>query len=460
MARAAEQLEDRERLRARLALDEGSAVLILGLGKTGLSVARFLAARGIHFAVTDTRACPPALSEFREEFPDAGVFLDGFNGTAFEVATHLVASPGVALMHPLIVQASQRGIPVVGDLDLFAAVVEAPVVAITGSNGKSTVTTLLGLMADADGRSCRVGGNLGTPMLELIEPQTDLYVLELSSFQLESSHLLTPQAATVLNITPDHMDRYPDLASYAAAKARIFRGAGTMVLNRDDELVAGMAQEGHRVLWFGLETPLPDYAIRRHQGHEWLFAHDCPVMPKSEVRLTGRHNLANVLAALALGEAVGLSKTAMVEAIRNFGGLPHRTEWVAELDGVTFINDSKATNVGACLAALKGMDRPVILIAGGDGKGADFGVLREAVKQSVKALVLIGRDAPLLREALGDLVETVMAANLGAAVRASKGLAAAGDVVMLAPACASLDQFSDYQERGRRFQDEVRSLVM
>lgn len=452
-------IRDREKLRARFSLDEHSAVLIVGLGKTGYSVARFLAGRSIHFAVTDALESPGFIEDFRETFPDAAAFLGGFHSTAFDVASHLVVSPGVPLTHPLIQQARARGVPVIGDLDLFAAVVEVPVLAVTGSNGKSTVTTLLGLMADADGRNSRAGGNLGTPMLDLIEPSIDCYVLELSSFQLESSQYLEPLVATVLNISPDHMDRYPDIEAYARAKQRIFRGHGAMVLNRDDPVVAKMAESGRQMLWFGLDHGPRDYELLEKEGVEWLVGRGEWIMPRSEIHLEGRHNLANVLAALAMGDAAGFSRPAMMDAIRSFRGLAHRTEWVAEIEGVTYINDSKATNVGACLAALNGMDRPVILIAGGDGKGADFAILREAVSRKVKALMLIGRDAPLMKEALGDLVETVMVVDLKAAVRASRDRAIAGDVVMLAPACASLDQFKDYQERGRIFQEEVRRLA-
>lgn len=448
-----------EKLSSQLGLDGHSAVLIVGLGKTGYSIAQFLATQAIHFAITDTRETPPFIEEFRDNFPDAAVFLGGFNPTAFEAATHLVVSPGVSLEHPLIVAAKDRGVPVLGDLDLFAAVVDVPVLAVTGANGKSTVTTLLGLMADADRRQCRAGGNLGTPMLDLIDVSVGMYVLELSSFQLESSHLLEPLVATVLNISPDHMDRYADLEAYAQAKERIFHGQGVMVLNRDDPRVVAMARPGRKVAWFGLDSEDVDYELGLHLGEEWILAHGEPVMPRREVRLHGRHNIANVLAALAMGDAAGLSRQAMIAAIKEFSGLPHRTEWVAEINGVTWINDSKATNVGACIAALHGMDRPVILIAGGDGKGADFRVLREVVGQKVKALVLMGRDAPLLREALEDLIQTEMTTNLTMAVKAAAKLALPGDVVMLAPACASLDQFKDYQERGRIFQEEVRKLA-
>lgn len=444
---------------ALLGLNERSAALIVGLGKTGFSMARFLAAQGIRFAVTDTREEPPFLREFSAAFPDAAVFMGGFDSSAFAAATHLIVSPGVPLQEPLIVAAQGRGIPVMGDLDLFAAMAQAPVVAITGANGKSTVTTLLGLMAGADGKTARVGGNLGTPMLDLLDADADLYVLELSSFQLETSHLLKPLAATVLNISPDHMDRYADLEDYAAAKQRIFNGQGWMILNRDDPLVAAMAEPDRNLAWFSLEDTHADYSLAEYGGEEWLFCRGDPVIRRREIKLHGRHNLANALAALALGEAAGLSRPAMLAALREFGGLDHRAQWVGETGGVVFINDSKATNVGACIAALSGMDKPVILIAGGDGKGADFRVLRPIVGAKVKAAVLMGRDAGLLESALADVVATVRVADMQQAVTAAMALADAGDVVLLAPACASLDQYKDYQERGRIFTEAMRRLT-
>lgn len=443
----------------RLGLGPDSSVLIVGLGKTGYSIARFLAAQGLRFAVTDTREEPPFLEAFREAYPDAAVFLGGFQSSTFEAATHIVVSPGVALSEPPINAACERGQPVIGDLDLFACMARAPVLAITGSNGKSTVTTLVGMMGAADGRETRVGGNLGTPMLELLDDSASLYVLELSSFQLESSHRLEPLAATVLNISPDHMDRYPDLASYAAAKKRIFHGDGLMVLNRDDPSVVGMAESGRRMVWFSLESPAVEYGVGFRDGEEWLVAQGKPLIPISEIRLQGRHNLANALAAMALGDAAGVSHEAMKKVLREFSGLDHRAQWVRELHGVTWINDSKATNVGACIAALSGMRRPVILIAGGDGKGADFTVMRSIVADKVKSAVLMGRDAGLLQTAFGDIVETVMVSDMHEAVLAAQRMAQSGDVVLLAPACASLDQYKDYQERGRVFSTEVRGLT-
>ncbi len=441
-----------------MALDEHSAVLVVGLGKTGYSIARFLDRLGVRFAITDTRDTPPCLKAFRENFPDAGVFLGGFSKRVFEAATHLVVSPGVSVHHPLIQAQAQRGVPVLGDVDLFAASTGAPILGITGANGKSTVTTLVGLMAERDGRQVRVGGNLGTPMLDLLDQDADLYVLELSSFQLETAHVLEPLAATVLNISPDHMDRYESIAAYAAAKERIFKGRGLMVLNQDDPEVLAMNQEGRRVAWFSLTNDKADYAVRKIEGVDWLCAHQEPRVKVSEIKLEGRHNLANCLAAMALGDEAGLAPDAMKDVMTSFRGLPHRSEWVADIDGVRYINDSKATNVGACMAALAGMERPAVLIAGGDGKGADFRVLRQVVEGKVKAMVLIGRDGPLIEEALKGVVPTRVVTTLQEAVPAARLFAGAGDVVILAPACASLDQFQDYQARGRAFVEAVGKL--
>lgn len=444
---------------ARLGLDGRSRVLVLGLGKTGLSVARFLSSHGIPLAVVDSRANPPGLAELQDVLPDVAVFLGGFDEAAFAAATHLVVSPGIALTTPAVERAIASGIPAFGDVDLFACVASAPVVAITGANGKSTVTTLVGLMAEAAGRKVKVGGNLGVPMLDLLDPEAELYVVELSSFQTERASLLEPVAATVLNISPDHMDRYPDIEAYAGAKRRVFHGNGTMVLNADDPLVAAMAETGRPVAWFGLGGRRADFCLRCIDGAEWLVCRDVPLMRSAEVRIKGRHNLANALAALALGEAVGLVPQAMADVLRRFPGLDHRMQWVAEIDGVNWINDSKATNIGACIAALEGLEGPVVLIAGGDGKGADFAPLAPVAKKLVRAAVLMGRDAPLLQQALAGSVETLRVENMKGAVAEARRLAQPGDTVLLAPACASLDQYRDYQERGRIFAETVRGMT-
>ncbi len=444
---------------AKLGLDRNSRVIVVGLGATGLSAARFLAGLGIQLAVADTREKPPGLVEIRELLPDVAIFLGGFDEVAFDRATHLVVSPGVALETPRIQQAIRSGTPVFGDLDLFACVARAPIIGITGSNGKSTVTTLLGLMAQADSRNVKVGGNLGTPMLDLLDANADLYVLELSSFQLERSELFEATAATVLNISPDHMDRYPSLQAYADAKSRVFKGDGLMVLNADDPMVESMALAGRQQVRFSVKAGTKaEYRLADLNGEAWLVRKSKPLLPVSELRIKGRHNVANTLAATALGDAVGLSETAMVKAMREFSGLDHRMQWVADIGGVSYINDSKATNVGACVAALDGLSNPTVLIAGGDGKGADFSELAEVMAGKVRAVVLMGRDAPHLEQVLSPVVSTVRVGNMAQAVAEARKLAQPGDVVLLAPACASLDQYKDYQERGRIFAEAVRSL--
>ncbi len=443
----------------RLGLDRSSRVLVVGLGVTGLSVARFLSTRGIQLAVADSREKPPGLAELRDLLPDVAVFLGGFDSVAFDRATHLVVSPGIGLETPMFKQAMHSGIPVFGDLDLFASVAAAPIIGITGSNGKSTVTTLLGLMAEADNRKVRVGGNLGTPMLDLLDDEAELYVLELSSFQLERSSQLEAKASTVLNISPDHMDRYPSLQDYADAKSRIFNGQGLMVLNADDPMVESMGKDGRQCVRFSLRTDSnAEYRLADIDGGQWMVRKGQPLLPVSELRIKGRHNAANALAAIALGDAVGLSDVGMLRAMREFPGLDHRMQWVANVGGVSYINDSKATNVGAAVAALDGLHDPVVLIAGGDGKGADFSQLAGVVAGKVRAVILMGRDAPLLEQALSPVVTTIRVGNMKQAVAAAHQQAKPGDIVLLAPACASLDQYKDYQERGRLFAEAVRSM--
>lgn len=434
-------------------------VLVVGLGKTGLSCVRFLAARGVEMAITDSRAEPPGLAAVREEFPDIALFLGGFAAEAFDAADAIVVSPGVSLREPQLALALERGLVVLGDVDLFAAEATAPVVAITGSNGKSTVTTLVGEMARHAGRRVAVGGNLGTPLLELLDPGVDLYVIELSSFQLETAHTLGAAAAVVLNISEDHMDRYSDLAEYRAAKQRVYRGDGAMVINSDDPLVVAMARRGRRTITFTLGAPLDGgYGLGAQGGSTWLLRGAQPLLAIDELRMAGRHNIANALAALALGEAVGLPREAMLEALREFPGLPHRCQFVAEIDGVAWFNDSKATNVGAAVAALEGFERPVVLIAGGDAKGANLAPLRQPVASHARAVVLLGRDAERLSVALADTVPVQRADSIEAAVRAAADLAQTGDAVLLAPACASLDMFRNFEDRGERFAAAVLGL--
>lgn len=439
--------------------------LVVGLGKTGLSCARYLRAQGVAVAVTDSRTEPPGLAELRAELPDVALFLGGFRPEVFAAAERLVVSPGVPVARPEIQAAAGRGVPVIGDIELFAAAARAPIVAITGSNGKSTVTSLVGMMARLAGRRVAVGGNLGEPALDLLGDAVELYVLELSSFQLETTASLRPRVATVLNLSADHMDRYPDLAAYAAAKARIFRSAEVAVVNLDDPAVCAMPTGGAAVCGFTLGAPSADaFGIRELDGTPWLCRGAEPWLPAAELGIAGRHNLANALAALALGEAAGLPRDAMLAALRAFRGLPHRSELVAVHGGLRWYDDSKGTNPGATVAALEGLvpagsGGRVVLIAGGDGKGADFAPLAAAAERAARAVVLIGRDAPQIAAVLAGRVPVHRAADMEDAVRQAAALAVPGDCVLLSPACASFDMFESYAHRGEVFAAAVRRML-
>jgi UDP-N-acetylmuramoylalanine--D-glutamate ligase len=431
--------------------------VVVGLGKTGFSVARYLLQRGSRVAVTDNRAEPPELARLIALGGDIVVRTGGFDAALLEHADLVVVSPGVALTGPFFDAARARGLSIVGDIELFARAARAPVVGITGTNGKSTVTTLLGKMAARSGLTMRAGGNLGAPALDLLDEGVELYILELSSFQLETTESLALAAATVLNVTPDHMDRYPDLAAYAAAKARIFARCDVAVINLDDPLVAAMVGPGQRQLSFSLRADVgADYALmRRDDGDWWLMRREERLLALSQLRLTGLHNAANALAALALAEALALPRAASVAALAAFTGLAHRTQWLAEIGGVRYVNDSKGTNVGATLAAVDGMPGPLVVIAGGDGKGQDFTPLRAAFSGKVRAAVLIGRDARALGQALAGVCALHYADSLEAAVECAARVAQPGDTVLLSPACASLDMFRDYKHRGEVFADAV-----
>lgn len=433
------------------------ANVIVGLGKTGLSCARYLAARGASFVVTDSRTVPPGLKELHRDFADVPVFTGGFNAAVLARARRLIVSPGVAMTEPAVAAAVRDGAEAVGDIELFAREARAPVVAVTGANGKSTVTTLVGEMIRDAGFVVRVGGNLGTPVLDLLAaPIPDFYVLELSSFQLETTYSLNAAAAVVLNISPDHMDRYCDVSDYAAAKRRIYHGDGVMVINRDDPRVVAMIEPGRRVVSFGLNAPAQeDFGVRDCDGAVYLAKGDESLLAAAELRIKGGHNIANALAALALGEAVGIPMAGMLASLRRFPGLPHRTQWVASRDGVDWYNDSKGTNVGATLAALQGMPGKVVLIAGGLGKGQDFTPLRAAVAAKARAVVLLGRDAAQIAHALEGVVPVIHVNDMDEAVEQAESLAQAGDSVLLSPACASFDMFRGYEHRGDVFSAAV-----
>jgi UDP-N-acetylmuramoylalanine--D-glutamate ligase len=444
------------------ATNDKPLALIVGLGRTGISCARHLLAQGWRVAATDSRAQPPELDAFRVLAPQAPVRTGGFAPELLEGARLIAASPGVALTEPLMREAARRGIEIAGDIELFARAVRAPVVGITGTNGKSTVTALVGRMAERAGRKVSVGGNIGTPALELLEAQpAALYVLELSSFQLETTRSLALEAATVLNVTSDHMDRYESVTAYAAAKARIFSRARTAVINLDDPLVARMPREGARTLSFSLTQAGADYALAADgEPRDWqLTRRGVALLSLGQMRLAGLHNAANALAALALGEAVGLPVEPMLEVLREFPGLPHRTQWVADIAGVRYIDDSKGTNVGATLAAVSGMPGTLVVIAGGDGKNQDFAPLAPAFGGKVRRAVLIGRDAPAIERVLQGVCPVERCVTLEEAVSAAARAAQPGDTVLLSPACASLDMFRDYAHRGAVFAEAVRRLA-
>ncbi|MEB0038954.1 MULTISPECIES: UDP-N-acetylmuramoyl-L-alanine--D-glutamate ligase [unclassified Pseudomonas] len=437
--------------------------IVVGLGKSGMSLVRFLASRGVSFAVADTRENPPELATLREQYPQVEVRCGELDVEFLCRADELYVSPGLALATPALQQAAARGVKLSGDIELFARNAKAPIVAISGSNAKSTVTTMVGDMALAAGKRVAVGGNLGTPALDLLDDSVELYVLELSSFQLETTDQLGAEVATVLNVSEDHMDRYSGLPAYHLAKHRIFRGARQVVVNRQDALSRPLIGEGLPCWTFGLNTPdFHGFGLREESGEKYLAFQFDTLMPVRELKVRGAHNQSNALAALALGHAVGLPFDAMLDSLRAFTGLTHRCQWLRERDGVSYYDDSKATNVGAALAAIEGLGADIsgklVLIAGGDGKGADFSALRAPVAAHCRAVVLLGRDAELVAQALGEAVPLIRVKTLEEAVLRAAEIAQDGDAVLLSPACASLDMFKNYEERGRLFARSVEAL--
>jgi len=453
----------------------GKKVLVLGLGDTGLSCARWLAARGAQVSVADSRAAPPQSPHLAELLPQVPVHTGPFDDALLQATELLVVSPGVPLTEPAVARAIAAGIEVAGDIELFARAIRAlntqrehpmRVIAITGSNGKSTVTAMCGDMCRMAGLTTCVAGNIGLPVLDALyeieqglAPTPQVWVLELSSFQLETTSSLNATAATVLNLSEDHMDRYPDMEAYAAAKARIFSGDGVQVLNRDDARTLAMALPGRRVVSFGLDRSPRDENFGLCED-ELCLGGDM-LMPLSALSVNGLHNAVNALAALALTRALGLPMEALLRGLIHFKGLPHRVEKVAEIGGVTYFDDSKGTNVGATEAALYGMGaRKAVVILGGDGKGQDFSPLKAAVEANARAVLLIGRDAPLIEAAIaGSGVETHRVATLPEAVELAQRLAQPGDAVLLSPACASFDMFRNYLHRAEVFVDAVQKLA-
>jgi len=439
-------------------------VLVLGLGDTGLSALRWLHAQGARLSVADTRDNPPGVEALNAELPQVKLYRGAFTVAIFTGVDLVVASPGVPLSEPEIQAAIARGVPVVGDVELFAQYrpAGAKVIAITGANGKTTVTTLVGEMCKTAGLKTIVAGNIGLPVLDALGMEApDVYVLELSSFQLETTSNLVVDAATMLNLSEDHMDRYAGMQDYAIAKARIFYNARLQVLNRDDAWSMLMARTKLPQVTFGLDAGEDEhsYGLRNVDGETWLSCGSHDLMNMRDLKIAGLHNAANALAAIALCRGIGMDYVPIIQTLYNFKGLPHRVEWVANIDDVDYFDDSKGTNVGATCAALSGLSQKVVLIAGGDGKGQDFSPLKQPVTDNARAVVLIGRDAPLIeKELLKTGVALYHATDLPEAVNIAKKLAQSDDAVLLSPACASFDMFKNYVHRAEVFVNAVKRL--
>lgn len=458
------------------------SIIILGLGESGYATAKYCAQNKIPFEIIDTRANPPNAQKLINEFPGIQVHTGGFHAEVLKNARTVVLSPGIAKDNPDLVAALPRDpkLEIIGDIEFFARAmsgtllanstsVTAPIISITGSNGKSTVTTLVGEMAKAAGKKTSVGGNLGIPAMALLKPEQDLYVLELSSFQLETTHSLKSKVATLLNICPDHMDRYKTLEDYLDAKARIFQHCEQIVMNRQEPLVAKKIPAHIPIISFGTDPASEgNYGLNEVQGSKdgktqlFLAKGKKNLLSTAEMKLFGRHNAVNALAALALGDAVNLPMDAMLSVLREFKGLPHRCEWLREHQGITWINDSKGTNVGATIAAIEGLGNEIpgkwILIAGGISKNADFTPLKAIIQHYCRAVVLIGEAAAELHQLLIKSIPLVLAQDLQDAVQKAAKLAQEGDGVLLSPACASFDMFKNFEDRGEKFRVAVQDL--
>ncbi len=436
-----------------------SQTVIIGLGKTGLSCAHFLHAQQEPFIVIDNRNDPPELDQFKQVFPNVPVYLGEFDPKVLQTAKQLIVSPGISLKEKAIAQAITQGIPAIGDIELFARHVKSPVIAITGSNAKSTVTTLVGQLLQSIGLKVAVGGNLGIPALDLLlDHAPDYFVLELSSFQLEETFSLAPKVATILNVSPDHMDRYQTLDDYIAAKQRVYHQSGQQVINRQDHNTHPCHVTN--LISFGLDAPCDNqFGLRDDHGETILCLGKTPLLSSKELLIKGQHNWANALAALAICHAIGVSVFELLPALKKFSGLSHRCEFVAEHQQVSWYNDSKGTNVGAAVAALLGLGSAIsgklIWIAGGVGKNADFSPLKMPAKKYVRTAVLIGQDAKLIEETLQTDVEIVHANSLKEAVEEAAKAAKPHDAVLLSPACASFDMFKNFEHRGEAFKNLV-----
>ena len=436
--------------------------VIVGLGKTGLSCFRYLSNQGLNVAITDSREEPPELLELKAEFESASVYLGQINEQVLLASDQIILSPGVSLDNKSIKLSIENNIPVFGDIELFCQKAQAPIIAVSGSNGKSTVTTIVAEMTRLAGLKTYVGGNIGIPALDLLSDSTpDLYVLELSSFQLETTYSLNAHASVVLNVSPDHMDRYSSLKDYANTKKRIYSGQGLMVLNKDEEYIHSIIDSKRDTIYFSLGAPEGEnFGLINHNNEVWLSQGNEKIINKNQLKIKGEHNISNALAAMALAGAVNVPTNIMADVLKNFTGLEHRCQLVREIDNVSWYNDSKATNVGACIASIKGLCElgNIILIAGGDSKGADLSGLNPIVKKYIKKVFLFGIDANKLADVMGSEVDKEFVNNMNEAVKGASKIADSDDIVLLAPACSSLDMYKNYQQRGDAFISAIDAL--
>lgn len=439
--------------------------VVIGLGKTGLSCVRFLTHLGCDVAVIDTRAQPPGLKELKAEFPAVRFFSGALDQFDLTQAQELIVSPGLSIRTPAIARAQAAGVSIAGDIELFCRTVSEPVIAVTGSNGKSTVVTLLGELLQAAGKKVKVAGNIGLPVLDALmaKEAVDVWVLELSSFQLETTHSLRAEVACILNVTEDHMDRYDSLNDYANAKQRIFNQCEKAVYWIDDPRTCPVGQPCKMMAFGGSGAQHGRFHVRQAEGESWVMDGDKAVVSGSELLIKGAHNLLNVAAIFSILTAFEVDYRAVLAALRRFPGLAHRCRWVTSRNDVSWYNDSKGTNVGAAQAAIEGLGSSIpgklVWIAGGDGKGADFSVLLPMVKQYVREAILLGRDASLIESAINDACPVTQVKTLQEAVAVAAAKARSGDAVLLSPACASLDMFKNYEDRGQQFEAAVLATV-
>ena len=445
-------------------IQRGGLKVVAGLGISGVSAVNFLHEKGYRVAVTDSRAVPPG----HDQIPaDVQTSFGQFDQDLLLSAEEIIISPGLDPKLPEIQAAIAKGIPVISEIQVLRRATDKPIVAITGSNAKSTVTTLIGLMAENAGKKVAVGGNLGRPALDLTKDDPELYILELSSFQLETTSNLNAEVAVVLNLSEDHLDRHGDMMGYHTAKHRIFQGVKKVVHNRDVSLTRPLVPDATPMQSFGLNAPdMNQYGVLREtDGTMWLARGRERLLKSSDMYMQGTHNVANALACLALGEAIDLPLDSMLETLKTFKGLEHRCEFVKDVNGVRYYNDSKGTNIGATLAALDGLGAAievqqgkVAIILGGQGKGQDFTALRESLSKFAKVAVLIGEDRPVIEKAIEGTTTLLHAESLAEAVALCQKNTQPNDVVLLSPACASFDMFSGYPQRGHQFVALVNEL--